>query len=171
MKSDENYDDDVVDERLYREPTSIIDRLFLGCMVVAHKVPFYPEIKAVVCLGEKPYYGYPKPFSGISYLYINIDDDPDEDIYAHFDKAVDFVRSHIAAGSSVYVHCAAGVSRSATIVIAYLMAEHNMTLEEAYKHVKAKRSIIHPNWGFVNQLRRYEQVLKDRKFAQKILIE
>lgn len=48
---------------------------------------------------------------------------------------------------AVLVHCEAGVSRSATIVISYFMYKYEMTLPEAYKSVLAKRPVIRPNFG------------------------
>jgi len=48
----------------------------------------------------------------------------------------------------VLVHCHMGVSRSATVVIAYLMKYFHMTHREAYNFVKKKRSVINPNEGF-----------------------
>ncbi len=54
----------------------------------------------------------------------------------------------------------AGISRSATIVIGYLMTTENMSLESAYKFVRKKRSLSFPNTGFVKQLKDYERELK-----------
>lgn len=51
----------------------------------------------------------------------------------------------------ILVHCAVGVSRSATLVLAYLMLYHHFTLVEAIKKVKDHRGII-PNRGFLRQL-------------------
>ena len=51
----------------------------------------------------------------------------------------------------IYVHCFKGVSRSATIVIAYLMLKCKMDLLEAVKALRATRK-IHPNDGFIRQL-------------------
>lgn len=51
----------------------------------------------------------------------------------------------------ILVHCAVGVSRSATLVLAYLMLYHHLTLVEAIKKVKDHRGII-PNRGFLRQL-------------------
>jgi hypothetical protein len=48
----------------------------------------------------------------------------------------------------VYVHCMAGVSRSATIVIGYLISRHKMTVDSAHAHVKGKRRCVYPNSGF-----------------------
>jgi len=57
---------------------------------------------------------------------------------------------------SVLVHCAAGKSRSASLVIAYLMREFKWKYEEAFNYVKSKRSIVQPNPGFVKLLKNCE---------------
>lgn len=58
------------------------------------------------------------------------------------------------------VHCWAGVSRSTTIVISFLMAEHGMSFNDATDHVRKQRWFINPNPGFKNQLKRYERELR-----------
>lgn len=80
------------------------------------------------------------------------------DLSKHFDAALEFIKEHIAKGN-VYVHCFAGVSRSATIVIAHLMKEKKLPLKETIKYVKSKRSMISPNRGFLEQLEKYEAIL------------
>jgi protein-tyrosine phosphatase len=78
----------------------------------------------------------------------------DEDIISHLDSAVDFMVDARGKGN-VLVHCAMGVSRSASMVIAYLVREHQMSLAEALAYLKEKRSCIKPNRGFMKQLRLY----------------
>jgi hypothetical protein len=61
----------------------------------------------------------------------------------------------------VLVHCAGGVSRSATIVLGYLMAKRNMTFESALSHLRAVRPWVNPNEGFAAQLREFERLGRD----------
>ena len=56
---------------------------------------------------------------------------------------------------------AAGISRSATIVIAYLMYMNKLNFEEAFQLVKTNRPIICPNNGFIKQLKKFEKDIKD----------
>ena len=62
-----------------------------------------------------------------------------------------------AQENRVLVHCFAGMSRSAAIVIAYLLATTPMTAREATEFVRSKRKIIRPNYGFTKQLEQYER--------------
>lgn len=61
------------------------------------------------------------------------------------------------------IHCQAGVSRSSTIVIAYLMSYSNLTMHQTYQFVKSKRSIVAPNFNFMGQLMELEQFLLEGK--------
>jgi len=72
------------------------------------------------------------------------------------DKKRDAVEVEQSTGG-VLVHCYAGVSRSTTIVLAYLMARRGMRLAEALALVKAARPAVCPNQGFMEQLRHYER--------------
>lgn len=62
-------------------------------------------------------------------------------------------------GANILVHCHAGVSRSATITIAYLLKHSKLSMMDIYRLVKGKRSIISPNFNFMGQLMEYEQAL------------
>jgi protein-tyrosine phosphatase len=60
----------------------------------------------------------------MKYKVVSVMDVPWENLSKHFGSCHKFIKSAIDNGGNVFVHCYAGVSRSATIVIAYLMQEH-----------------------------------------------
>lgn len=72
-----------------------------------------------------------------------------------------FLHDQLQRGNSVLVHCAFGVSRSATVVLAYLIQHQNMSLEDAYWHVKSRRPNINPNTGFWSQLQAWESQCRE----------
>lgn len=67
------------------------------------------------------------------------------------------------AGAKILVHCQAGVSRSATITVAFLLQHSRMSMTDAYRFVKSKRQIISPNFNFMGQLLDFEQALNQGK--------
>lgn len=78
-----------------------------------------------------------------------------EKIYKYFDTAVDFIKECEDQDGKVFVHCMCGVSRSATLVAAYLIREKGMTAEDAINHLHAYREKVNPNKGFREQLEKY----------------
>jgi protein-tyrosine phosphatase len=98
---------------------------------------------------------------GIEYFDVICDDTPCAKIGSLFELTHDFIDKSKSVGSNVLVHCYAGISRSATIVISYLMKTYNMTYVDAFSIVKSKRSIIDPNFGFCIELMEYEKTLKN----------
>jgi len=107
------------------------------------------------------------------YRSIEIEDVCGEDIMCHFGETNLYIeRAIYGKGSTsegkeqhqggVLVHCAAGISRSATVVIAYLMWKHGYNLDDAFLMVKTKRAVIDPNVGFMRQLKIYEGTLAER---------
>jgi len=90
-------------------------------------------------------------------LHIPLSDNADQDILTHLPVATSFIRNALAddPNSRVLVHCFMGISRSAAIVCAYLIATMRMTPDEALAAVRAKRGIVSPNIGFLRQLEEY----------------
>lgn len=79
-----------------------------------------------------------------------------EKLSKEFDKAVEFIKECHNSGGKVYVHCMCGVSRSSTLVAAYLIKEKGMTAEDAINHLHDCRNKVNPNEGFRQQLQYYE---------------
>ncbi|XP_063050539.1 dual specificity protein phosphatase 26-like [Engraulis encrasicolus] len=97
--------------------------------------------------------GGPDYYQGMNITYLGIEgrDCVDYNMSTHFNTAADFINSALHRGGKVLVHCHVGVSRSATVVLAYLMLKHHMTLVEAIRTVKEGRGVF-PNRGFLRQL-------------------
>ena len=94
------------------------------------------------------------------YLELPLDDHPNQDLTAYFKQAINFIKN----SKVIFVHCAAGVSRSASIVISFLMVTKNWKYVDAYNFVKGKRSVIYPNSGFVKQLKGLELQIQNGEF-------
>jgi protein-tyrosine phosphatase len=84
-------------------------------------------------------------------MRIDIHDSPDVNIRTYFRSAHQFINT-----APTLVHCYAGISRSTTIVISYLIRYHNMSSATALNYCKERRPIINPNYGFLEQLSDYE---------------
>eukprot|EP00755_Sulcionema_specki_P028317 Sspe_Gene.89625::Locus_61356_Transcript_1_2_Confidence_0.750_Length_891::g.89625::m.89625/K21278/DUSP1; dual specificity protein phosphatase 1 len=98
--------------------------------------------------------------SKFTYAKLDVVDHADEAIGSVFHAAFRFLEKARLDGAKVLVHCRRGISRSATLVIAYLMKYQNMGLNEAFEHVQHRRSIINPNLGFVMSLETFDKSLK-----------
>lgn len=138
-------------------PNKILDHLYLGNVQSAQNIHlkslgiFY-VVNATNCSNTNFFSESPD----FSYLNVNIFDLDGELISSHFDKVVEFIEKASKEGKKCLVHCAAGISRSSSLVLAYLMKSQKMSLKEAYLFVKSKRNIICPNHGFIFQLVDYE---------------
>ncbi|XP_054628321.1 dual specificity protein phosphatase 26-like [Dunckerocampus dactyliophorus] len=97
--------------------------------------------------------GCPEIYQGLNITYMGIEahDSCGFDMSVNFQAAADFIHMALSRGGKVLVHCHVGVSRSATLVLAYLMLKQRLTLVEAICAVKENRGVI-PNRGFLRQL-------------------
>lgn len=127
--------------------------LFLGSFSAA-KSPWLPAlgIGAVVNVANMEY----RSAHGFEMLTIKAIDMPGQDLSSFFDQSNAFIDAALARGSKVLVHCAAGVSRSTTLLLAFLIARRNMSLKDAYLLTRSHRRVVQPNSGFVQQLIAYE---------------
>ncbi|XP_012580454.1 PREDICTED: dual specificity protein phosphatase 26 isoform X2 [Condylura cristata] len=124
--------------------------LYTGKTACNHADEVWPGLY----LGDHRWRGTPEAYEGLGIRYLGVEahDSPAFDMSIHFQTAADFIHRALSQpGGKILVHCAVGVSRSATLVLAYLMLYHHLTLVQAIKKVKDQRGII-PNRGFLRQL-------------------
>ena len=91
----------------------------------------------------------------ITYMNIPIDDTSSQNIEQYFDSSYNFIENAVNTNNNILVHCFAGRSRSASILIAYFMKKNNWSYDLAYQYLKEKRQIINPNKFFINALKEY----------------
>ncbi|NWX92782.1 DUS4 phosphatase, partial [Nothoprocta pentlandii] len=169
-------------------PVEILPFLYLGSAYHAARRDMLDALGITALLNVSP--DCPNHFEGhYEYKSIPVEDNHKADISSWFMEAIEFigegpggravVRVGMGSGAAltprapvpvadavqerrgrVLVHCQAGISRSATICLAYLMMKQRVRLDEAFEFVKQRRSVISPNFSFMGQLLQFEaQVL------------
>lgn len=102
---------------------------------------------------------HPAPRIGIKdikYLNLKAKDNPQQNIRIFFEEAIDFIHEVRLNGGIVLVHCLAGVSRSASLCIAYMMTVTELPWYDAMNAARGGREQVNPNLGFQRQLQTFE---------------
>lgn len=102
----------------------------------------------------------PLPDNNIpEYMRVALKDTRESNLIDYFDEVADKIEDIRQKDGKSLVHCVAGVSRSVSLVMAYLMKYSDMSLKEAFHHVRSVRPQVRPNLGFFKQLIEYEERL------------
>jgi predicted protein tyrosine phosphatase len=164
------------------EPSRITDHVLLGDKRQASNLAMLRRlgVRRVLTIAREVDLRHVLAGSEIRHMWISKADSEDEDLLEVLSAAFGFIgeggpaacgsdsrRAYaranadeaVAANEQVLVHCLAGISRSATVVLAYLMQSHRMTFRDAIVHVKSRRPIVYPNSGFLRQLVAFERSL------------
>jgi hypothetical protein len=143
----------------YPEINEITDKLYLGNSDGGKDKQILKQLGVthILICGYFLHDFHPDEFT---YKTIELDDSSDENISKYFKESIEYIDQ----SEKSYIHCRAGVSRSSSIVIAYIMWKNKINFEEALLFVKSKRKCISPNPGFEMQLKKFEQILKQNDF-------
>lgn len=107
----------------------------------------------------------------IRYRVYDLDDNGSQQMEAVIHDVHDYITRRIRGDHRVLVHCAVGVSRSATVVIGHMLLTHlDLSLRAATEKLRAVRPIIQPNDNFEHQLRALEKK-RTKKHKKFILFE
>lgn len=92
----------------------------------------------------------------IQYKKLYLKDVPTQNIESSLDEALEFIvkSSQSPEGGNVLVHCYAGISRSASLVLYFIMRLKNVDYDTALRYLRSRRSIVQPNSGFERTLRK-----------------
>ncbi|EMD32076.1 hypothetical protein CERSUDRAFT_162133 [Gelatoporia subvermispora B] len=144
-----------LDDHFFPQASEIVPGLFVCDAYTATSPAVLQQLGITHVISVLPdgFYAYPR---GIKHVVVPVGDSRKDDIGRYFRKALEFIQKALDADGQVLVHCVWGMSRSATIVMAYLIESRNMSTVQALKVMRAKREIVRPNAGFLRQLQMYE---------------
>ena len=143
------------------EKDQITDNIWLGDITAANDITSLKalNINKVLSVTDNriPHY---KKEDNINHRIIKVADFSTSNIIKHFGECLRFMKGE----ENILVHCIAGSSRSASVVIAYIMWNKKLPYQEAFNFLSQKRSSVLPNDGFVKQLKIFEKLLKDNEY-------
>nr|KAF6452189.1 dual specificity phosphatase 6 [Molossus molossus] len=141
-------------------PVEILPFLYLGCAKDSTNLDVLEEFGIKYILNVTP--NLPNLFENageFKYKQIPISDHWSQNLSQFFPEAISFIDEARGKNCGVLVHCLAGISRSVTVTVAYLMQKLNLSMNDAYDIVKMKKSNISPNFNFMGQLLDFERTL------------
>ncbi|XP_068597819.1 dual specificity protein phosphatase 19-like [Brachionichthys hirsutus] len=145
----------VVDDSLDLQVGVVRPFLLLASQDAAHDIDTLQKYKVSHVLNVA--YGIINLFPDqLVYKTLQILDLPETDVTSYLEECSSFIDQARGQDGVVLVHCNAGVSRSSSIVIGYLMLKEELSFDDAYSQVKLARPSIRPNPGFYHQLQIYK---------------
>ncbi|KAF8967341.1 protein-tyrosine phosphatase-like protein [Flammula alnicola] len=154
-----------------RNVTEIVPRLFISDLAFAESPALLSSYKITHILSTLPDTIFRPPPSLLPVqpvrMQVRIEDLPFAELAAHLPSTTAFIHNALASSpeARVLVHCAEGISRSVSVVAAFLMAHYGWSPLEAVHYIKSKRRIANPNFGFVQQLHEYARDSLGRTIA------
>lgn len=155
-----------------RDMQEIIPGLFLGPYSAAMKSKIDQLMQSgvthIVCVRQdiESHFIRPNFPEKFKYLVLDIADTVTTNIIQHIPKVKFFIDDCLCYRGKVLIHGNAGISRSATLVIAYIMETYGLSYKDAFLRVQQKRFCINPNEGFAQQLREYEPIYRAKLTLQ-----
>ncbi|XP_029633302.1 dual specificity protein phosphatase 7-like [Octopus sinensis] len=141
-------------------PVQVLPNLFLGNAKNSQELSLLKQngIKYILNVTANMPNMFEKDDS-FKYMQIPINDHWSQNLSIFFPKAIEFIEEGLSQDYGVLVHCLAGISRSVTVTVAYLMQKMSITLNDAYDRVKKCKPNISPNINFMGQLLDFEKSL------------
>ncbi|KAI0035059.1 protein-tyrosine phosphatase-like protein, partial [Vararia minispora EC-137] len=112
-------------------------------------------------LSAMPLSRTPAAYLSRTHMVVPLQDTPFAELAAHLPATSAFIDRALRSNPNarVLVHCQMGASRSVSVAAAYLIASRGMSPAEAVAHIKSRRIVAAPNWGFLMQLEEYARSL------------
>lgn len=149
-------------------PTEILPHLFIGTAKDSSNYELLKTLGITAILNVSS--SCPSYFEdSFDYKRIPVEDAYHEDLLTKFRDAADFIETHYQKGGKVLVHCFAGISRSATVSISYLMLSKGWSMHQAFEFCRERRPCVSPNFNFMGQLLSFQQELSQCPIQQDLV--
>lgn len=147
--------DDLLDDCFGISVDLIDERLYLGNLACARDLKTLEKLRIthILTIDVVPLPRSILERANLIFHYVKLADVPKEDLISHLPETNDFIKQAILDGGTILVHCHFGVSRSAAVVIGFIMQKYGLCFEDAFNLVKSKRRFVGPNVGFIAQLK------------------
>lgn len=133
----------------YSESTEIVDNLHLGSSFNAYTLNELKNKKINVVLNiTEEIDNFHVDNLTMTYYKFPIKDNNNDDISTILDETYEIIDRHLSKGDGILVHCFMGASRSASVIIHYLMKKHDWSYEQALNHVSDKRKLVNLSHKF-----------------------
>jgi len=135
----------------------ILPFLYLGSLYTAREEEYLKtlQVNYVLNAAHDLENFFPQSFT---YCNVAIQDKEASNILQYFTESNQFIENARASGAVILVHCRGGVSRSVTLIIAYLLWKYQLPLKKAFHYMKQRKNSVAPNKGFMEQLLKYENL-------------
>jgi protein-tyrosine phosphatase len=141
--------------------SEIVDNLFLGDIDDVQSLNFIADHNIQLIINAAEEVHVPDYANVNKVINLNWKDSLKQEIsFNLLDELIETINEYLHDSKGVLVNCYAGISRSTTILIAYMMKMYNMKFKKAYWYVIEKRVDVMPNDNFIRILKRYEKYLK-----------
>ena len=144
-------EEEEIHEEVYNRMDYIIDNIYLGDSDAAADEDYLKSynISTVVNCAEELVSNY----TDLKFMELKLFDYYLDQIFPRFEIAYKYIKRH--SENNILIHCAAGMSRSASLVIFYIMKEKKWDYDTCLNYTRERRPVVWPNEGFEEQLRNY----------------
>ena len=130
----------------------ILDNIYLGDVLAAENETYLKSFNISVVINCA--YEHISDYEDLKAYELNLTDHFPQQLFPTFEFAYNIIK-YYNKNNKIYVHCMSGMSRSASLVIFYIMKEKKWDYDRSFEYVQKIRSCINPNSYFVEQLKEY----------------
>jgi len=145
------------------DPNRVNKYMFIGDTIQASHLPTLKRLKITHILNCAMEIEPNETHYDFEYLHLMLRDRSEQYIGEHLMDAFQYILEVMNEKGHVLIHCRQGISRSATILVAFLMWYKRISVDNAIATVASKRKMVAPNSGFMKQLRSFENHIMKTK--------